>query len=638
MPDSLTQPDTHQAALEALDEAGAHFVLCLGEEEAALIPDGKPKKAMEIGWNKNPAAMAKVLARSRKGLPSGVLPASLGCVVIDVDFGGDKTRDEVIARLGQPMAIVRTPRTDAKGYHLWYRCREADGIGNSDWRDGQIRGGKGYAILWHPEIVADALGDNSRPVADLMATDLARLPPAEPKGGEPGNRNNTLNKSVFLATINGEPIEPHVDTARQAGLPEREITATVESAVAGAVRKGVRTLVANARTPAALAFCLASLGVELQLNTRAKRYEYCLGGKWEVADDERDAWLRHEIAEKFQTKGGANAAMPLKYSADVFLDLRRALGNDLRRDPFRDWLETLPPWDGVQRIDGLLTKLFGAEDDPLTHWASRYIGIGAIQRTFEPGCKLDEVPVLLGEQGVGKSAFPRNWFSEAQHEWHGDAVDLGARPKEQAEQLAGKVVVELSEMTGIRKAELERLKSFLSRQDDGQFRWAYARAAVPSPRVCIFIGTTNEAECLPNDPSGNRRFVVVALERGCDVEAESVDRNQWWSEALSRYRDGERANLPRDLHTLAAERAEDHRDRDAGEDDVRAAATMCLVSNPDGFSLEDLRNELRMGDPEWDLRIDKKLQMRLATALKNQGFRKSRKLLQGTRQMLWSRA
>ena len=119
---------------------------------------------------------------------------------------------------------------------------------------------------------------------------------------------------------------------------------------------------------------MASLGIELQLNTRAKHYEYRLGGKWEVADDERDAWLRHEIPEKFSTKGGANAAMPLKYSADVFLDLRRALGNDLRRDPFRDWLETLPPWDGVQRIDGLLTKLFGAEDDPLARWASRYIG------------------------------------------------------------------------------------------------------------------------------------------------------------------------------------------------------------------------------------------------------------------------
>ncbi len=594
-----------RAALTALADAGAHFVLCWLN-----------KKAMWKKWQKpqNAAPLDRVLRHTKL---VGVMPASLGCVVIDVDYGGDEAADEVVERFGLPLA--KLPSRQAGRWHLWYRCRDAADVHNKQWRDGDIRGGFGHAILWDAGAVAAALAEPSHSLRNLNLADLAQLPP-KPKeqSGVPevGNRNNTLNRKVFLATINGAPIEGHVETARQAGLPEREIAETVKSAVAAGKRQGARTPVDNARTPAGLAFCLASLGIELQLNTRAKRYEYLLGGKWEVADDERDAWLRHEIAGKFLTKGGSNAVMPLKFSPDVFLDLRRALGNGLRRDPFRDWLETLPPWDGVQRIDGLRTNLFGAEDDPLTRWASSYIGIGAVQRAHEPGCKLDEVPVLLGEQGVGKSAFPRNWFTEWQHEWHGDAVDLGARPKEQAEQLAGKVVVELSEMTGIRKAELERLKSFLSRQDDGQFRHAYARAAVPSPRGCVFIGTTNDSECLPNDPSGNRRFVVVELARGCDVSAASVDRNQWWSEALARYKKGERANLPRDLHTLAAERAEDHRDRDAGEDDVRAAATMCLVDNPEGFSLEELRNELRRGDPEWDLRLDRALQMRLAAALK----------------------
>ena len=92
--------------------------------------------------------------------------------------------------------------------------------------------------------------------------------------------------------------------------------------------------------------------------------------------------------------------------------------------------------------------MFGAEDAPLVRWASRYIGIGAIQRAFLPGAKIDEVPVLLGDQGSGKSAFVRAWFSESQHEWHGDGVDLGARPKEQSEQLSGRAVCELSELGG----------------------------------------------------------------------------------------------------------------------------------------------------------------------------------------------
>ena len=102
--------------------------------------------------------------------------------------------------------------------------------------------------------------------------------------------------------------------------------------------------------------------------------------------------------------------MPLKYSAEVFLDLRRALGNDLRIDPFLGWLEALPPWDRKPRIDNLLCKMFGADDEAIVKWASRYIGIGAVQRAFEPGAKIDEVPVLLGDQGSGKSAFVRALF------------------------------------------------------------------------------------------------------------------------------------------------------------------------------------------------------------------------------------
>ena len=599
-------------ALATLAEAGAHLVLC-----------GADKRPKAKAWHKAPASLDAALRH--KGLV-GVVPASLGCVVVDVDEGGDEARQAVISQLGRPVAEVPTRRDG--GWHIWYRSRDAHEIGNRAWRHGDIRGAKGQAILWAPELVAEGLAC-AGPVADLMAVDLDQLP-SKRDGGAVGERNNTLNKSVYLATRNGQPIDEAVAAAREAGLPEREIAATVESAVTAGKRKGARTLVPSARIPEGLAYCLDSLGIGLRLNTRAKRYEYFLDGAWRVADDERDAWLRGTIAKNFSARSGSNEAMPLKYSAEMFLDLRRALGNDLRRDPFRDWLEALAPWDGVPRIDGLLGRLFGAEDGTLVRWASRYIGIGAVQRAFQPGAKIDEVPILLGEQGTGKSAFVRTWFSEAQHEWHGDAVDLSARPKEQAEQLAGRVVCELSELAGIRKAELERLKSFVTRQDDGQFRWAYARSPIPSPRVCIFVGTTNEAECLPNDPSGNRRFVVIELKHGCDVQAASIDREQWWAEALARYRDGARANLPRDLHPVAAEQAEAHRARDSMEEAV-ALATVDLGSN---FTLNDLNDEVfgHGSKPP-----DKLMQKRLSDALRNLGFRRARTRQNGVRQMVWSR-
>ena len=245
--------------------------------------------------------------------------------------------------------------------------------------------------------------------------------------------------------------------------------------------------------------------------------------------------------------------------------------------------------------------------------------------------EIDEVPVLLGEQGSGKSAFVRAWFSESQHEWHGDGVDLGARPKEQSEQLSGRAVCELSELAGLRKAEIEKLKSFITRQDDGQFRWAYTRSPVPSPRVCVFVGTTNEPECLPNDPSGNRRFVVIELAHGADVQTASVDRSQWWAEALARYQAGERANLPRDLHQVAAEQAEVHRSRDSLEETVAEAMVDLDVS---GFTLNEL-NDAVFGfgtKPP-----DKVMQMRLSAALRNLGFKRVRAERHGVRQVYWRR-
>ena len=616
---SLTQPDTRKAALAALAERGAHFV------RMKLLSNGDKTIAESAGYTERSATLKQVQLHNRAKQLVAVVPASLGCVVVDIDRGGDEARQAVISLLGRPVAEVPTRR--ANGWHLWYRSRDAAKIGNGPgWLNGDIRGAKGQAILWAPELVTEGLA-SAAPVADLMEVDLARLPP-KPNGATVGGRNDGLNRGVFLAARNDSPIEPHVAAAREAGLPEREIAATVASAKAA----GKKGAVTNARSPDGLAYCLNGLGVGLRLNTRGRRYEYRIDGAWQVADDERDAWLRGVIAKTFSAKSGSNDAMPLKYSAEMFLDLRRALGNNLRIDPFRDWLETLPPWDGVPRIDNLLCLMFGAEDVPLVRWASRYIGIGAIQRAFLPGAKIDEVPVLLGDQGTGKSAFVRAWFSESQHEWHGDGVDLGARPKEQSEQLSGRAVCELSELAGLRKAEIEKLKSFITRQDDGQIRWAYARSPVPSPRVCVFVGTTNEAECLPNDPSGNRRFVVIELAHGCDVAGASTERAQWWAEALARYHDGERANLPRDLHQAAADIAESHRARDSLEEEIRDAMVDLDVA---GFTLNELSAAVFLhgdGRPP-----DKPLQMRLSAALRNLGFKRVRAERHGVRQVYWRR-
>ena len=207
-------------ALATLAEAGAHLVLC-----------GADKRPVAKAWHKTPASLDAALRHD--GLV-GVVPASLGCVVVDVDEGGEAVCEEMVRLFGRPLAKVMTQREG--GWHLWYRSRDAHEIGNRTWQYGDIRGARGQAILWHPEIVAKGLACKA-PVADLMAGDLDRLPPKRRDAAE-GERNNTLNKSVFLATRNGEPIEGHVDAAREAGLPEREIAATVASATAAGKAEG----------------------------------------------------------------------------------------------------------------------------------------------------------------------------------------------------------------------------------------------------------------------------------------------------------------------------------------------------------------------------------------------------------------
>ena len=288
----------------------------------------------------------------------------------------------------------------------------------------------------------------------------------------------------------------------------------------------------------------------------------------------------------------------------------------------------MPQWDGVSRIDHILTECFGADDSPLTQWASRYIGVGSLQRTFEPGCKLDQIPVLIGQQGLGKSAFIAGWLPPDQPDWFGDALDLSARTKEQEEQLAGRTVVELSEMAGLRKGDLEALKAFIVRKNDGQNRGAYMRVATVKLRRCIFYGSSNDFEVLPNDSSGNRRFVPIVLSTGCAFEPlAEANRGQWWAEALHLYREGIRANLPRDLLAEAAATAEVHRRADTIEEDVRAVIVADGISST---TVDDLATLMGLTPP-----IEMMMQKRLAQALGSIGWKRVQKTVGGTRRRVW---
>ena len=364
------------------------------------------------------------------------------------------------------------------------------------------------------------------------------------------------------------------------------------------------------------------------------RHEYRLnGGEWAASNDRLEARIREDIAFKFVTgKGGKE---PLKFGRDTWPLSLNAMLHKRETDPFKEWLESLNPWGGDQRLKHWLGDVFRVDDAcELTRWASTFILLGAVWRTYRPGTKLDETPVLIGEQGSGKSTALR-WLLPREHpEWFADGLHLASDPKTRAESLQGRVIVEAAEMAGSNRAELESLKAFLSRTDDGAVRLSYRRDPETMLRRCVIVGSTNVSDCLPNDPTGNRRFVAVtvhATDDGASGVRQFLDtyRGQLWAEALHRYHQGEHARLPDELKHLQRDSNEGHRRRD---DILENKLASWLGSAPAYFTLQQAA--LGVG---WSTDLSMRDQFRLGAALTSAGYHKTRLSKGGKRIMAWSK-
>ncbi len=215
--------------------------------------------------------------------------------------------------------------------------------------------------------------------------------------------------------------------------------------------------------------------------------------------------------------------------------------------PIKDYLNSLH-WDGEKRIDTLLIDFFGVEDTLYSREIIRKQLVGSVARVFKPGCKFDMVLVLVGPQGTYKSTF----ISKLGKQWYSDTF-LTVQGKEALEQIQGAWIMEMPELSAMRKAEIEAVKHFISKQED-MFRPAYARVAEVFPRQTTFWGTTNESDFL-NDPSGNRRFNPI------DVVKENIKKNVWidldcivdqiWAEAVYLFNKGEKLYLSKEAESLA---------------------------------------------------------------------------------------
>jgi hypothetical protein len=214
--------------------------------------------------------------------------------------------------------------------------------------------------------------------------------------------------------------------------------------------------------------------------------------------------------------------------------------------PVLDYLNGLQ-WDGRSRIDTWLRDYAGAEDTPYIRAVGRLLLIAAVRRVRQPGCKFDEMPVWESAQGLNKSQALR--LLAVKDEWFSDDLPLDVDGKEVIERTCGIWIGELAELNGIKKGEIEHVKSFQSRQVD-RARLAYGRVVTERPRQFVVVGTTNTERYL-KDPTGNRRFWPVKIEI-FDLDTLRRDRDQLWAEAAMAEAKGESIRLDKALYSAAA--------------------------------------------------------------------------------------
>ena len=271
------------------------------------------------------------------------------------------------------------------------------------------------------------------------------------------------------------------------------------------------------------------------------------------------------------------------------------VADDRAYHPIREFIESLPEWDKVPRVDTLLVDYLGAGDTAYVRAVTRKTLCAAISRVLRPGCKFDSMLVLNGPQGVGKSTL----IAKLAGEWFSDSLNLGdTKDKTAAEKLQGYWILEIGELAGLKKAEVETLRSFLSRQND-IYRAAFGKRATPHLRQCVFFGTTNAESGYLRDTTGNRRFWPVKTPGSGKKQSWNLTHEeilQIWAEALVYVRQGEKLYLSPEMDALAKDEQREAMESDEREGLVREYLDTLLPERWAEMDLFERRNFLTGSD------------------------------------------
>ena len=266
---------------------------------------------------------------------------------------------------------------------------------------------------------------------------------------------------------------------------------------------------------------------DLRFNELSNNAETIRDAKTVIWSDTDDAQARNYFEKNYGICTGS------KYEDALKITLSNRCYN-----PVKELIESFQ-WDGKDRIHAFLSVCMRAENTAYTREVSRLIFDGGIYRLYNPGCKFDEMPVLIGtRQGEGKSTIVR-WLA-LEDRFFSEVTEFEGQRGIEA--LEGAWICEVSELLAMtRVKDQEAVKSYLSRQND-KYRMPFAKRVSDHKRQCIFIGTTNKLQFL-TDKTGNRRFLPVRVwQRGSELYKSEREIKQYiqqcWAQAYHRYKTG----------------------------------------------------------------------------------------------------
>lgn len=241
-----------------------------------------------------------------------------------------------------------------------------------------------------------------------------------------------------------------------------------------------------------------------------------------------------------------------------------AVAHENAYHPIQEYLENIPAWDKVNRLDTMFHRIFKSPDTPYERAIGQRYMIGAVARAFDPGCKMDNMLILEGAQNAGKSTALQILFST---EYYTEFVGALNDSRRFIEQILGKWCVEFAEFSSLSDAKVDYVKALVSIRNDRTTRNYSRVGATEHPRQCVTAATINPVPGCGylKDPTGGRRFWPVKCGE-IDLEKLTSFRDKLWAEALHRYRAGERWHLTDEEYGLAVAEQEQRQDRDLWQD------------------------------------------------------------------------